>query len=265
MGQGDRMMVGISWVLHTATILTMAIFFCIHFGLLKTMLFQCDGGVVPTLNRVPDVSYTPGNLQSMYDSSTTTSMIQLTFAYSGMGDGGEDDPNHDIISFEAALYAYSFKQEKCLFDTPISVTAGASLVTDPPTMPFPIVQPVDTSTIMKPRVTLQLPNTVTLDTLLFEPNIPCIPTSPACRRVSFCLQLQVLVCGVLIDFVDVNAKTEFDIVDCGDGGECLQVRPFGDPIAVPTPTAVPTPSANAISAFFYNMVTMLLDIILLRN
>jgi len=162
-------------------------------------------------------------------------MIQLTFAYSGMGDGGQDDPNRNIISFEAALYAYSFEQEGCLFDTPISVTDGASLP-DPPTPPFPIaIQPVDTSTITKPRVTLQLPSTATLDAPLFEPNIPCITSSPACRRVSFCLQLQVLVCGVLIDFVDVNAKTEFDIVDCGDGSECLQVRPSGDPITITTP------------------------------
>lgn len=133
----------------------------------RTLVFvQCAGGIVPNLTRLPDVSYAPGNFQATYNPSGMTSHLTLTFAYSGMGDGTDasETKSSNVIGFGAALYAYSYEQGRCLFDTPFSMTDSAQMATDPPPLPYPItIQPVDTTNPKKPVVSLQVPAAAKLE------------------------------------------------------------------------------------------------------
>lgn len=205
---------------------------------MNLLFIQCENRSF-SFPSAPDIAYTSGSLRGIYDSSGMASYVAFNFSYSGPGDG--DDMNSTIINFEAALYAYSYDQGECLFDTPFSVTEGAKLrnLTPPPPIPYPmIIQPIHTSTLSpkEPVVTLKVPATANLGGSLFEPHryITCHDSpedSTICRRINFCTQLQILLCdGSLIDFLDTHIQAEFDFftddASCKDG--CFKLHGSGD-------------------------------------
>lgn len=145
-----------------------------------------------------------------------------------MGDGscGNDPAEEGIISFEAIVYAYDSQKMHCsFFDAPLAMTSGAHLAGPPPSTPNPITMlPVDSSTFTtQPVVRMEALLGNLPESMLLEASVRCKSGDEACLVLKFCIQLQVMVCQRLIDFVNVHVEIEFNVLpgDCGD--DCFRV------------------------------------------
>ena len=156
----------------------------------------------------------------------------MAFNYSGMGDGKSgdvgDSSGEGPISFEAVLYTYSTGKGRCLFDSPLSITSGASLTGDAPQTPYPIsMQSVDSTTSAANPIVRMKARLEDLPKTLLEVDARCDEGVNRCRVLNFCIQLQVFMCHRLVDFVDVHGKVEFEILREGCDN-CLKVGPVRD-------------------------------------
>ena len=139
--------------------------------------------------------------------------LTLTFNY--------NNPTYTAIPtgagprLEAVVYGWDFANSRCLYSSPLAKTTGAHIAIGA----VPGSPPI---TILSQPITVGPNPVVSLDTPFANFGLPFYQSAGSTGYLNICIELQVFVCDVKLDFVDVHVKVGFNLKeDCEN--DCLDV------------------------------------------
>lgn len=199
---------------------------------LSSVLGQCD--TVPVLNKVPAVGYTPGSVRAAFDTATIeASLPNIVMTFS------QTDP-HPQGTLEAIVY----DNDRCA-GTVLAKTADAIL---PSTALYsPGDEPFN----------LAIGGAATAPVLNFFADVgkfgpPFFITQAAADSeiqrgvLTYCVTFQLLVCDMLLDFVDVVVGIQIDLQRTAETGEDSSSKLALSTSQSPPPFASPLGSCFAM-------------------